>query len=111
MVSDKGKKILKSINLQINCGKMTAIMGPSGGGKTSLLRFLADLRSPNLVYSGEKICNGDFKYVAQEDHLHGFITVDAYLDNYLGLNYGLKKMKDVEEINSLKKKILGELQL
>jgi hypothetical protein len=47
--------------------------------------------------------------VAQEDHLHGFMTVDSYLENYLGLNYGLKKESDREEINKLKQKILAEL--
>jgi ABC-type multidrug transport system ATPase subunit len=100
---------LNNLNLDANFGQITAIMGPSGGGKTSLLRYLADLRSPNLIYSGEKNCAGHFKYVAQEDHLHGFMTVDSYLENYLGLNYGLKKESDREEINKLKQKILAEL--
>jgi hypothetical protein len=35
--------------------------------------------------------------------------VDSYLENYLGLNYGLKKESDREEINKLKQKILAEL--
>ena len=85
----KGKKtIVNSISFEANFGEITAIMGPSGSGKTSVLRYLANIRSSNLTYSGKKVLLGALKYVGQEDHLHGFYTVDEYINNQFGLNYG-----------------------
>lgn len=37
----EGKKILNGINLQINAGEVHAIMGPNGGGKSTLAHVLA----------------------------------------------------------------------
>ena len=37
------KQILSDFNLTIHEGKILAIVGPSGGGKTTLLRMLAGL--------------------------------------------------------------------
>ena len=43
---DKNKKILKSINAQMETGKMYAILGPSGCGKTTLLKVLGLIDKP-----------------------------------------------------------------
>ena len=37
---DKKKNILKGISIQMETGKMYAILGPSGCGKTTLLSLL-----------------------------------------------------------------------
>ena len=37
----EGKKILNGINLQVNAGEVHAIMGPNGGGKSTLAHVLA----------------------------------------------------------------------
>lgn len=39
--------ILKGINIDINFGKITAIMGPSGTGKTTLLRLIGGQLNPD----------------------------------------------------------------
>ena len=39
------KVIFDAFNLTINAGEVVAIAGPSGGGKTTLLRMLAGLES------------------------------------------------------------------
>ena len=44
------KQILSDFNLTIHEGKILAIVGPSGGGKTTLLRMLAGLET---IDSGE----------------------------------------------------------
>ena len=49
------KKIIKDLNLIIPDGKTLAIVGPSGGGKTTLLRILAGLESSD---SGEFYLDG-----------------------------------------------------
>ncbi|MFR9069077.1 MAG: ABC transporter ATP-binding protein [Paraclostridium sp.] len=47
---------LKNINLSIEKGKFTAIIGPSGSGKSTLLHCIAGIDS---ITSGKVILNGD----------------------------------------------------
>ena len=49
-----GKKILRSLNLEIFDKEITIIMGPSGTGKSTLLRTLAGLNydNPQIEISG-----------------------------------------------------------
>lgn len=49
------KVVLKGINLEVGAGEIMAIMGSSGGGKTTLLRCIAGLISPT---SGTILVNG-----------------------------------------------------
>jgi putative ABC transport system ATP-binding protein len=57
---------LKNINLSIEKGKFTAIIGPSGSGKSTLLHCIAGLDS---ITSGEVILDGDDIYKLSEDKL------------------------------------------
>jgi phospholipid/cholesterol/gamma-HCH transport system ATP-binding protein len=45
-----GKKVLRGVNIQIDRGEITAIIGASGGGKTVLLKHLIGMLRPD---SGE----------------------------------------------------------
>jgi len=45
--SDNDPFVLKGLNLEIPAGKMTAITGPSGGGKTTLMKLILGLYAPN----------------------------------------------------------------
>lgn len=42
-----GEPVLQDVSLQVNAGEMIAIVGPSGEGKTTLLRLLLGLVSPS----------------------------------------------------------------
>lgn len=44
-----GRRIIDQLNLEIKDGEILTIVGPSGGGKTTLLRCLAGLESLILV--------------------------------------------------------------
>ena len=51
-------KIFDNYNLTVEEGKILAIVGPSGGGKTTLLRMLAGLEtidSGQIIYENEEI--------------------------------------------------------
>ena len=43
----EGKRILKNISLSLNSGKIISIIGPSGAGKTSLLRAISLIDFPD----------------------------------------------------------------
>ena len=53
--SDNDPFVLEDFNLEIAAGKMTTITGPSGGGKTTLMKLLLGLYAPN---KGEIIVDG-----------------------------------------------------
>ncbi len=59
VVFSRGKRLIfKGINLSIRRGKITAIMGPSGTGKTTLLHLMGGLLSPDsggVEVLGQKI--------------------------------------------------------
>jgi cell division transport system ATP-binding protein len=53
-----GPEVLRNVNLTLRGGEFMFVMGPSGAGKTSLLRLLALLRMPSagrLVVFGEDV--------------------------------------------------------
>ena len=50
-------KILSELSGHVEPGQMLAIMGPSGGGKTTLLNLLAD-RVSSGVMEGQILVNG-----------------------------------------------------
>ena len=56
-------EVLKGINLKVKKGEVLAIIGSSGGGKTTLLRCLNFLETAN---SGEIIVNGKSVFLARE---------------------------------------------
>lgn len=54
--------ILKGITFSVNKGERVIITGPSGGGKSTLLKILASLINPTegrVEFNGENILNGD----------------------------------------------------
>lgn len=54
--SEKSKKIIKGINLEIPAGKTTAIVGLSGSGKTTLIKLMLGFYPPTdgMVVIGDK---------------------------------------------------------
>ena len=52
------KVIFQNFNLTISEGRVLALVGPSGGGKTTLLRMLAGLEkidSGQIIYNSEEV--------------------------------------------------------
>ena len=55
---EKGKPILKDVSFSIPQGSMTAIVGPSGGGKTTITRLIArfwDVQEGSITIGGHDV--------------------------------------------------------
>jgi polar amino acid transport system ATP-binding protein len=104
-----GRRIIDQLNLEINDGEILTIVGPSGGGKTTLLRCLAGLET---IDSGQLIIDGTvFDPVAMEnvDQVVGIVFQDfqlfphlSVLDNItLAPVLALKQSKEASEAEAL----------
>lgn len=78
------KQILKDFNLIVPEKQVLAVVGPSGGGKTTLLRMLAGLET---IDSGQVIYNGEILDVAELEkrNLLGFVFQDFQLFPHLSV--------------------------
>ena len=78
------KKIFDQFNLTIEDGKILSLVGPSGGGKTTLLRMLAGLET---IDSGEIIYNGEVVPINHLENLNllGFVFQDFQLFPHLSV--------------------------
>jgi hypothetical protein len=83
-----GKKILSNVTGKLSPGRVTAVMGPSGAGKTTFLNALAG-KATHSRTTGAVFINGrsdsiqSFKsiigFVPQDDIVHGNLTVEENL--------------------------------
>lgn len=101
--------VLKNINLDILEGEIFGLLGPSGAGKTTLVKELSGLDTPT---SGENIVLGQtmpklevinrIGYMAQSDALYEDLSAKENLQFFSSL-YGLKGMKLKERIQEVMK--------
>ena len=110
------KQILSEFNLTIHEGKILAIVGPSGGGKTTLLRMLAGLEkidSGEVFYNGESLALDELS----KRQLLGFVFQDFQLFPHLSVLENLTispvKMNGMpqEEANGKARALLERLGL
>lgn len=103
---NEGKDILKHIELDIRPGETYALVGPSGGGKTTICHLIAhfyDVESGHILIDGEKIENISLSSLRRNI---GIVQQDIYLfnasvrDNIL---YGRLDATEEEVIEAAKK--------
>ena len=107
-----GKQILTNFSLSIPEKQILAIVGPSGGGKTTLLRMLAGLET---IDSGEIYYNGELLAIdeLEKRNLLGFVFQDFQLFPHLSVleNLTLSPIKTMSmEKEVAEKKARGLLE-
>lgn len=78
---ESGKQVLSNINLQIPEGKFSALVGPSGGGKSTIARLIA--RFWDITDGTIQIGGADIRTIplTQLTDLVSFVTQDNFLFN------------------------------
>jgi sulfonate transport system ATP-binding protein len=74
-----GKPILGPVELTLDAGTITAIIGRSGCGKTTLLRCLGGLEQPStgqIIIGDGRLSRREVGYVFQEPRLMPWLTVE-----------------------------------
>ncbi|MFD0588570.1 sulfate/molybdate ABC transporter ATP-binding protein [Paenibacillus sp. GCM10027627] len=90
---------VKDVSFDIEKGKLIGLLGPSGGGKTSILRMLAGLESPtsgDIVFHGKRVND-----LPPQERGIGFVfqnyALFKHMTVYDNIAFGLKVKKQTKE--------------
>jgi ATP-binding cassette subfamily B protein len=88
----KDSSIFEGLNLTFPAGKVTALVGPSGGGKSSIINLIMRLYDPNrgsITINGVDIRKGTFKSLRER---MSYVSQDTFLfQGTIRHNIGLGK--------------------
>lgn len=98
-------QVLDQVDLQIQKGKITAIVGPNGSGKTTLIKSILGLVKPDggNIYINDQRLNGDWQY---RKHI-GYMPQIASFPENLRVEEILYMVKDLrKQENQLDEELL-----
>ena len=103
--------VLEDINLDVNSGALTALLGPSGGGKSTLLRIIAGLETPDV--GTVSILGQESTYLPPQRRNVGFVfqhyAAFKHLNVFRNVAFGLEvRKKNKDEI---RKRVMELLEL
>lgn len=108
---DEGQNVLQDVNLTIPAGKTLALVGPSGGGKTTLCHLLLrfyDIQNGSITIDGNDIRDVTMRSlrenvgIVQQDV---FLFADSILEN---IRYGRLDATDAEVVEAAKQAHIHE---
>jgi len=108
-------EVLKGINFDVRCGEIFVIMGPSGSGKSVLLKHLIGLEQPSAgevhidghaIESPELLSKYRIAMVFQSGALLSSLSVSQNVGLYLR-EHRLKPLDEIDDIVREKLKIVG----
>ena len=103
--ADDGKQVLSEINLRVNAGENVALVGPSGGGKTTFCNLIPrfyDVTTGRILIDGQDVKTVSQKSLRQQI---GFVQQDVYLFSgsvYENIAYGKPGASREEVIEAAK---------
>jgi ABC-2 type transport system ATP-binding protein len=114
---------LDAVNLTIEVGRMTGLVGPDGAGKTTMIRILAGLIEPDagevmvLGRPALRADHGQTGYMPQRFGLYEDLTVAENLDLYADLRgllgparkASFDKLLEFTDLNRFKTRLAGKL--
>jgi phospholipid/cholesterol/gamma-HCH transport system ATP-binding protein len=111
-----GQPALKGVDLTINAGEIFVIMGPSGSGKSVLLKHMIGLEQPDsgdILIEGKSILDSDdvanrfrLAMVFQSSALFSSLTVGENVSLYL-TEHRIKPRSDIARIVAEKLAVVG----
>ena len=110
-----GQEVLKGIDFEVNPGEIFVIMGPSGSGKSVLLKHVIGLEAADAgeilidgksIYSPEVMENYRLAMVFQSGALLNSLTVGENVGLYL-VEHRLKPPKEIDRIVKEKLELVG----
>jgi phospholipid/cholesterol/gamma-HCH transport system ATP-binding protein len=101
---DSRRTILNDLSLKFTRGKITAVLGGSGCGKTTLLRLIGGVHAPNsgrVVFDGEQVNTADraqlFRLRRRLGMLFQFGALFTDLNVYDNVAFPLREMTELPE--------------
>lgn len=99
-------ELLKNISLDIGGNSLVAILGPSGGGKTTLLRLIMGFESPDagdILWNEKLLSTANSVVISPEKRNFGMVFQDSLLFPHLNvtenIKFGLHKLSKKEQEN------------
>lgn len=81
-----GDPLFAPLNLSIEPGEVTSVMGPSGSGKSSLLKFLCGILADDIAAAGSvRIGNDDLTALEPQSRRLGLLFQDPLLFPHLNI--------------------------
>lgn len=113
------KNVINNVSLVIESGSFTTLLGASGCGKTTLLRMIAGLETPDTgeIYFGDKcIFSAEKKInIPPEKRGLGFVFQDfalwPHMTVYENVAFGLRAANNTENLDCKVKEALRAVQL
>lgn len=92
LVERGGRTVLPGVSCQVGAGRITGLLGPSGGGKTTLMRCIVGVqrvRSGSVTVLGQPAGNTSLRrrvaYLTQAPSVYGDLTIGANLGYFAAL--------------------------
>ncbi|MGM9987747.1 MAG: ABC transporter ATP-binding protein [Bacillaceae bacterium] len=99
------QEVLSNVSIDVNKGEIFGLLGPSGAGKTTLIRLIIGMEAPNegtIAVMNETVPNvsviEQIGYTAQADALYIDLSAEENMKFYCEL-YGIPKKQWEERIN------------
>ncbi len=91
------KTALENVTLELEAGRIYALLGPNGSGKTTFMKMVAGLEKPTegtVLYKGQPIgaaSKKEVSYMPTEDYFYPYMTVEDvgryYQDFFADFNF------------------------